>query len=490
LSTLSLRWKFIIGTTCIVLAVVGTFSLITLKLQEEQIESDQKERVILITEIIKNGLITFMLEGRGREFQKFLEALISRDIEETRIFNTEGIITSSSIPHEIGKKIYESDIDAFMEQESPEVFTHKRENGGLTYSMVVPIYNEPACMKCHGSSGNILGVLDVEISMRKAREQIDSTRKTLFIFAFFTLLTISIALSILTRYLINRPISGIVKIMKIARDGDLSARFHTDRTDEVGTLSRNLNAMLSQLDQARKELERYHKKELEHVEKMATIGELASAIAHEIKNPLAGISGAIQVLAEDFDHADPRREVIVDVIKEIERLDKSIRDLLNYAKPPEPIPLRTDVNSMMERLLNVISLQAHKTGVEINLHINPEDQIVSLDPELFQQVFLNVSLNSIQAMPSGGELNISVTKNDTGTVFLFADTGHGIPEEVMPNLFKPFYTTKQGGTGLGLAISKNIVEQHNGTIDIQSTSGKGTVFSIIIPGTVQSDERI
>jgi len=490
LSTLSLRWKFIIGTTCIVLAVVGSFSFVTLKLQERQIEADQKERVVLITEIIKNGLITFMLEGRGREFQKFLEALISKDIEEARIFTPDGIITSSTVPYEIGKKIHKIDLEQFSSQKTPEVFTHKRKNGQLYYSMVVPIYNESACIKCHKDSGNILGVLDIEVSTRKTRDQLNNSRRILFIFAFFTLLTISVALSLLTRYLINRPIRGIVDIMQQAKNGNLLARFHTNRSDEVGILSQNLNEMLSQLDQAQKQLERYHREELERIEKMATIGELASAIAHEIKNPLAGISGAIQVLAEDFDANDPRREVIEDVIKEIERLDKSIRELLHYAKPPDPIRLSTDVYSLMERLMSVISLQAKKQHIIIHLEIVPETLSTYLDPELFQQVFLNIALNAIQSMPSGGELRISVRKESNMVVFSFSDSGTGIPDNIMDNIFKPFYTTKQGGTGLGLSISKKIVEQHGGTITIESAQGKGSTFSVSVPFYGEDDERI
>lgn len=481
MSNLSLRWKFIIGTTCIVLVVVGSFSFVNLKLQERQIQSDQKERVVLITEIIKNGLITFMLEGRGREFQKFLEALISKDIEAARIFTPEGIITSSTSPYEIGKTIEKLDIDQFSKQETPEVFTQTRKGRQSVYSIIVPIYNESACMECHKNSGAILGILDVEISTRKTREQLNSARKTLLIFSFFTLITISIALTLLTRYLINRPIRGIVDIMQQAKKGNLLARFHTDRTDEVGMLSRNLNEMLSQLDQARKELEHYHKEELERIEKMATIGELASAIAHEIKNPLAGISGAIQVLAEDFEEGDPRREVIEDVIKEIERLDKSIRELLNYAKPPDPVPLAINVKSLMDRLMGVISLQAQKQNVMMRLEIKPESFLVNLDPELFQQVFLNIALNAIQSMDSGGELNISVTKESSDVVFSFSDSGTGIPEHIMGKIFKPFYTTKQGGTGLGLSISKNIVEQHGGTLDVKSTPDKGSTFSVRVP---------
>ena len=139
---LSLRWKYIIGTTCIILVILSVFSWQNLKIQEQQIEADDKERVKLITEIIRNGLISIMLEGRGLEFQKFLETLIAEDIEEVRIFDERGNIIASSIPKEIGNKIYKKDMDMFRTQDKPDVFTHKEKNK-VFYSMVVPIVNEP-----------------------------------------------------------------------------------------------------------------------------------------------------------------------------------------------------------------------------------------------------------------------------------------------------------------------------------------------------------
>ncbi|HHN65936.1 MAG TPA: hypothetical protein ENK09_11295, partial [Nitrospirae bacterium] len=139
MNSLGLKWKFIITTTLILLIIVGLFSLYNLKFQEKIIRDDDKERVRLITEIIKNGLVTIMLEGRGKEFQKFLESLVAEDIEEVRIFNPSNYrIVASSVPGEIGSRIYDEDIQKYRTQSGPEVFSHKRGNK-LVYSMLVPI---------------------------------------------------------------------------------------------------------------------------------------------------------------------------------------------------------------------------------------------------------------------------------------------------------------------------------------------------------------
>jgi signal transduction histidine kinase len=486
---LSLKWKYILGTTLIVLLILGIFSWQSLRLQEKQIVDDDRERVALITEIIKNGLITIMLEGRGREFQKFLETVVAEDIEEVRIFKPNGTIVSSSIPYEIGKKIYSEDIDQYLKQAKPDVFIHTR-NEKPVYSMVVPIYNEPVCQNCHGREEKIRGILDVEVSMDKTFKRLSMFRQRMVFFSILTLLALSLSLVILTKYLINRPIEGIIDTMKKVESGDLHARFSTERTDEIGKLSSNLNSMLSQLETAQGEIEQYHREEFRRIEKMATIGELASAIAHEIKNPLAGISGAIQVFSEDFSPGDPRLEVIDDVIREIERLDKAVRDLLNFASPPAARPLPTDVHSMMERLIHVIAQQAEKQNIDINLISTGEKLTLCLDPEQFQQVFLNIALNAFHSMPEGGKLDIEVRKNDNSVEFSFTDTGFGISEKDIYNVFKPFFTTKQSGTGLGLAISKNIIERHGGTIEVMSAPKAGSTFKITVPLLEPEDDRV
>ncbi len=485
---LSLRWKYIVGTTFIILVILSAFSWQNLKIQEQQIESDDKERVELITEIIRNGLITMMLAGRGLEFQRFLETLIAEDIEEVRIFNEQGIIVASSIPKEIGNKIYKKDLDMFRTQSKSEVFTHQEKNK-VFYSMVVPIVNEPACQQCHNDGAKYRGILDVEISMDKIMNRLQSFRYQMVVFSVLTIIALSISLTLMTKYLINKPIDGIIATMKKAEEGDLSARFETERIDEVGKLSSSLNSMLSQLESARKEIEKLHHEEYQRIQKMASIGELAAAIAHEIKNPLAGISGAIQVFAEEFPNDDPKKEIVDDVILEIERLDKAVRDLLNFASPPVPHPLLTNVGSMMERLLHVISTRAEKQNIDIRLNINADIDNAFLDPEQFQQVFLNITLNAIQSMPDGGTLEIDVHKNDDMIEFLFKDSGIGIPSENTKNLFKPFFTTKNTGTGLGLSICKNIIEQHGGTIEVASQPNKGSLFIIRTPLKEQIHEQ-
>jgi len=227
---------------------------------------------------------------------------------------------------------------------------------------------------------------------------------------------------------------------------------------------------------------------MQQAEKLATIGELASGIAHEIKNPLAGVSAAIQVLSEEFNLKSTRREIIDEIMHQMERLNKMTKDLLSFARPMDPRTLMCDVNDIVDKASFFIRKQAEKQNVGITKELERDIPHLLIDPEQIQQVFLNIMLNALQAMPEGGFLTIATRlseKSGNGkpeaVEISFSDTGKGIPGENLRKIFNPFYTTKHQGTGLGLSISRNVVEKHKGRFEVDSQSGKGTRFTIVLP---------
>jgi signal transduction histidine kinase len=477
---MTLRWKYIFFTVLILIVIVSVFSCYNLRYQERLIKEDDIRRVELITEIIKNGLFTIMLEGRGKEFQKFLESLIAEEIEEVRIFDLySGKILASSIPTEIGKEIYKEDRERFAKQKFPEVFSHIKD-GSTVYSMLVPIRNNVACQKCHTDGKALRGILDVEISMKKTLQRINELRKRTILFSLMTSLSLAIALAVMTTLLVNRPVEGIIRTMRRVQEGDFSVRFLTKRKDEIGKLADALNRMLDELDRARKEIQRCHLEEMKRVERMATLGELAAAVAHEIKNPLAGISGAIQVIYEDLNEDDPKKEVMSEVLNEIERLDKTVRDLLFFARPTEPKKVEIDIMSIIDRCINLIKPKADKQNIKIENKIQ-ENVTLKIDPQQIQQAIINIMMNAINAMPSGGIMRLSSQRIDDYIEISISDTGEGISPEELKKVFKPFYTIRHAGTGLGLSISRNIIEAHGGMISVDSTPGMGTTFKIKLP---------
>jgi hypothetical protein len=248
--------------------------------------------------------------------------------------------------------------------------------------------------------------------------------------------------------------------------------------------------MIGKLDASQKEIEKYHTDQLIRADRLASIGELAASVAHEIKNPLAGVSGAVQVLAEDYPPDDPRRQVTAQVIQQCERMDKTIRDLLNYAQPLTAELSLVDINKVLDRSLFIAIPNPAKSVVRVHRRFQSDLPSTVGDAKHYEQVFLNLFLNAVQSMSGGGDLSVSTVLREAageggaeGPVIevTVADSGVGIPAEIREKIFSPFYTTRTRGTGLGLSITRKILEQRGASIDFESTVGKGTTFTIRIP---------
>jgi len=284
--------------------------------------------------------------------------------------------------------------------------------------------------------------------------------------------------------------------MKKAEGGDLSVRVNVKGRDEMGNLAENLNIMIEKLNVAKEEAEQYHQELIQRASRMASIGELASGIAHEIRNPLAGIQGAIQILADEFPKEDPRIHVTDEIQKQIYKLERLVKDLLNYAKPVPANYLPTDINQLVDKVLSFFMTQRGRSlDLKIEKRFFSSLPKLIIDPNSMEQAFLNIILNAQKAMPKGGTFTISTVvlpqRRDNGkeiqeVQIIFEDTGVGIPEENVPKIFNPFFSTRSDGTGLGLSITKNIVEQQGGKIEVESQVNVGTKFIITLPAITQS----
>jgi len=242
---------------------------------------------------------------------------------------------------------------------------------------------------------------------------------------------------------------------------------------------------------AKQEAEQYHQELVQRADRMASIGELASGIAHEIRNPLAGIQGAIQILAEGFPKEDPRAQVTDEIQKQIYKLERLVKDLLNFVRPVPKNYLPIDMNELVDKVLSFFTTQRGKTGeMKIEKKLFPSLPKAMIDPSSMEQAFLNIILNAQKAMPKGGTFTVSTHASPQGKddgkeagdiQVIFEDTGVGIPGENLPKIFNPFFSTRPDGTGLGLAITKNIVEQNGGKIEVRSEVNVGTKFIITLP---------
>jgi len=351
--------------------------------------------------------------------------------------------------------------------------------------------NKPECFQCHSPESRYVGVLTVANSLKDMDEELSKVKRDSIILAVVTIVSLCAILALLFLKFMNVPITQLTEAMRKVEKGDLTARINLESKDEMGRLAENLNAMIEKLHLAKEEAEQYHRELVQRADRMASIGELASGIAHEIRNPLAGIQGAIEILAKDFSKDDRRKQVTDEIQKQIFKLECLVRDLLNYAKPVPAHYLPIDLNELVDKVVSFFMMQIKKSeDLNIEKKINSPLPRVMVDPNSMEQAFLNIMLNAQKAMPKGGTFTISTRlldregedKQEVREVqIIFEDTGVGIPSQNLAKIFNPFFSTRSDGTGLGLSITKNIVEQHGGRIGVESQVNVGTRFIITLP---------
>lgn len=218
-------------------------------------------------------------------------------------------------------------------------------------------------------------------------------------------------------------------------------------------------------------------------ERLAALGSLAAGVAHEIRNPLSSIKGFAQFFLKKNPPGSPDHKYSEVMIQEVERLDRVIANLLDYANPKEPVQEQTSFADIIHRSIALITDDAKAKKIDVTMEIEDNIPPVKVDKDQITQVLLNITLNGLDAMKKGGKLAVRCFMDDESKFVIVEveDTGHGIPEEELARIFDPFYTTKKTGTGLGLAIAHRIVENHGGTLSVKSTGTSGTTFRITVP---------
>ena len=283
-------------------------------------------------------------------------------------------------------------------------------------------------------------------------------------------------------FFIQRPMVELQEKIALVSDGDLNVAVDfARRNDEIGDLGRNFNHMLQQLRESREEIETLHRTQMSRAEHLATLGELAAGLAHEIRNPLAGIAGVIEIIGRDLPSTSPARAVVEDVREEIAQINRILTDLLETARPHPPQICRSNLNTTVEHAVMLARQQVLSKPIRIELQKAPDLPEVEHDSDQIHQVLLNLLLNAVQAMESAGTVCVEIGSRDDCASVIVSDTGRGIPPQNIPNIFRPFYTTKGNGTGLGLSLARRIVEEHHGRIEVSSVVGKGSKFEVVLP---------
>lgn len=351
-------------------------------------------------------------------------------------------------------------------------------------------------------AGQIVGILYVGIL-----EAPYTDLRNKVVYSFFGIGVLGVFLVLLLSFFITtgiiRPLKNMVWATTKIAEGDFSLELPINSRDEIGQLAASFNHMLKRLKESHQALEEYGRTleqkveqrteelkkiqaQLRRSEKLASLGRLASGVAHEINSPLTGILTFSHLLMRKLkDNPELQKELEL-IVRETTRVSTIVRGLLDFARESKPQKRPCYINELITHTLSLVERQAAFQNIKIVKNLDQQLPVLLVDANQIQQVFMNILLNAADAMPAGGILQVTslYQPGDDYVQIIFSDTGCGIPAENLDKIFDPFFTTKadKKGTGLGLAVSYGIIERHRGHIEVQSEVGKGTTFIIKLPG--------
>lgn len=490
----SLKVKFVVALVLLVSVVIGLSTLWILSLHREHMRRATEDKVRVMTEAIDRGIYVAMREGRSQDVQRILEEMgRDRDIGQIIIFDSRGKILRASQPELVGQVLDRDRVSRYLDRPDFSM-TGLHEGGRSIQSVVKKIHNRPECFPCHGSQAAINGILHVDMSFRQTEEQIGEMERSALWMMLLTAAVLATGGTILMVRLVEHPVAGLVRAMAKVEGGDLETRADLPTRDELGRLADSFNTMVERLKAAKAEIEVYHQSRLARAERLATLGEIAASLAHEIKNPLAGIAGAVQVMADEMPEVDPRKEIMHEILTQVHRLDRTVQDLLAFARPGKPEVEPCDIHQVLDRVLILLAENPEAKQMRVVRNYQPGIPRVNADGKQLRQVFLNLILNAVQAMPAGGQITLQTavrdgvglsqedgSAHDSMVEVALSDSGPGIPPSILKEIFTPFVTTKRRGTGLGLPVSRRIVEDHGGWIVAESPPGQGAIFRVFLP---------
>lgn len=306
---------------------------------------------------------------------------------------------------------------------------------------------------------------------------------------FILILCLSVVAGVLLAWLLTRPLADLAEGVRRVTSGNLGTTVPVTTQDELGALGKAFNEMTARLRRMIEEAATAEKR-LAHNEKLAAVGQLAAGVAHEINNPLTVISGFAEHLKDNAPLTGKNRAHLEDILRETERCQSLVANLLGFARQAPPHTSLVDVESLVDETIALVLPQANPIGVGFAIQVKTQLPPLNLDRDQMKQVLLNILFNACQAMPRGGQVTITFDSNEAEAIVEIRDTGPGIPPESLHKIFTPFFTTKENGTGLGLALSYAFVERHGGSLRAENPLSGGTCFTIRLPLPLKEDSPV
>jgi len=438
--------------------------------QNDMVEEIQESSTV-VTKALQMSIedLTSEFEPDRTRLAEYMKQARQRGVKEINIISNEGEIIDSSEPAKIGKKRQIRKLEKGLKV-SPG--TKAEAGSSRAYDLVVPVI----------VGDEQLGYVQINLLLDNIRTiQHDNFVNRVVATSLVFLLGISLTIFLAKRY--TAPINNLANGVRRVADGDLSVTFPVNTGDEIGDLAKNFNEMVAKLRE-REILE----KRLYEAEHLSRVGQLASGIAHEIRNPLNYISLAVDHLKSEFLAACPEKTErfvpVADKIKEeVRRANYMVVNFMNFGRPLKLRITELSYSELLEKALPLLQEKLTEQKVTVRTEIPSGLPPMRADGEMLRNCIFNFVTNAAQAMPEGGTITLGASYDREQNRFLltFSDEGGGIQEEDLPKIFQPWYTTREAGIGLGLAITERIVREHGGEIQVASTTGTGTTFTVVLP---------
>jgi two-component system, NtrC family, sensor kinase len=518
--TASVGAKVIGSLFAVMVVIFSLLGYLNIRLHRQDLETARLASAQRVSDVIKRSTTYYMLRNDREGLYRTIQTMAGEPgTVRVRILDPNGRIHYSTDPREVNRSLDtiagmgRASLDKPQGDSTFRLRIYRDDGGARVLGITTPIENQPSCSNaaCHAhpAGQQVLGVLDTNLSLSQADAQVAASSTLIMSYTTAAVLLVAVLSWLTVWWVVHKPIQALKNGTEHLSRGELGYQIKVQSQDEVGELAASFNGMSTQLRAANEQItnwaktleDRVEQKTMElrnahdhvlHVEKMASVGKMAAVVAHEVNNPLSGILTYAKLLrrwvgggeTSGAKH-DEALQCLDLIATESRRCGDLIKNLLNLSRTaPMNIQL-TDLHDLMERCLLLVRHQLELVGIEWQLDVDQDLPPVECDPAQIEQVLLAMIMNAIDAMPHGGTLWLSARLNhDADEVTMrVRDDGTGISPEVLPHIFEPFVTTKEGGhgVGLGLAISRGIVERHGGRIEVESELGCGTTFTVSLP---------
>lgn len=477
-SGLGLQYKFILITTCAIIVLMSIIGYLAVEREKNILYAEVEKQGRLLGETLAIPIINDLIYERlglveeGGLLDNYIMEIFNRkdaNLLYIAILDEEGKVISHNNITEYGK-LYSDPLTQMALKANSTIIQHfgSREHNALDFGVPLSIGKKR------------WGTLKFGISLEKVEHEILATVKKIVVLTIVLLLAGFAIILFLSRRFIS-PITQLANTMEKARGDYLDLKVDVVGHDELAVLGERFNSMVERIKQANEELKRTHEK-LVQSEKLASIGILASGVAHEINNPLGGLFNCLQMLKQSGGNPEFRAKYLELINEGLSRIGNTVSRLLWMSQKVEHIPVDVNIRSTVNSVYSFLEYKMKRGKITFKNGV-PDDLRFIFDVHDFQQMLLNLFINAIHAMKNGGILEVKGYKEDSSVIIEVIDNGCGIEAENIGKIFDPFFTTKPTGegTGLGLWLTYEIIRNYNGEISVESEVGKGSRFTMSFP---------